>query len=281
MGGFGISAEGDPLLVEDVCLIRQRSTSITVKFDDEAVADYFDRQVDDGFAPERFARLWIHTHPGNSPQPSLTDEETFARVFGECDWAVMFILAQGGQTYARLRFNAGPGGEIVLPTDVDFGCPFPETDWEAWEEEYLACVTDEDAIQREVRRGKQLASRHFEPADVFAPREIEMGTEISDGKELVLETLDGHVYAIRHGDLYEAEIDEWGEPYYVPCRVHDVPNEVWEWYAQKIEPSRRRNDFERPWWRDEADYPWDLAEEFDREHATPGRESEVTDGLFF
>src|SRR5947209_14095353 len=43
---------------------------------------------------EQFARLFMHTHPGNSPQPSATDEETFARVFGRCDWAVMFILAR-------------------------------------------------------------------------------------------------------------------------------------------------------------------------------------------
>ena len=29
----------------------------------------------------------------------------------------MFILAKGGQTRARLRFNTGPGGEIELPTN--------------------------------------------------------------------------------------------------------------------------------------------------------------------
>ena len=49
--------------------------------------------------------------PDDCPSPSSVDEETFARVFGGCDWAVMFILARGGATYARLRFNTGPGAK--------------------------------------------------------------------------------------------------------------------------------------------------------------------------
>ena len=71
-------------------------------------ADKHDEQVDQGRNPERFARLWIHTHPANCAEPSPVDEETFARVFGSCTWAVMAILAKGGQTYARLRFGVGP-----------------------------------------------------------------------------------------------------------------------------------------------------------------------------
>jgi hypothetical protein len=54
---------------------------------------------------------------------SGTDEATFHRVFGGCDWAVMAILGRTGNTYARLRFNAGPGGSLILPVGVD---------WAAW-----------------------------------------------------------------------------------------------------------------------------------------------------
>jgi hypothetical protein len=82
----------------------------------------------------------MHTHPGDSPQTSLTDEETFARVFGRTDWAVMFILARGGQFYARLRYNVGPGVEVELPVEVDYSRPFAETEWELWQEEYPANV---------------------------------------------------------------------------------------------------------------------------------------------
>ncbi len=111
-------------------------SSVTVAFDDVAVADFYEEQVDLGRKPQEFSRIWLHTHPGQSPTPSLTDEETFARVFGSCDWAVMAILAQGGKTYARLRFNSGPGGSLLIPVLVDYSQEFPGSDWEAWQQEY-------------------------------------------------------------------------------------------------------------------------------------------------
>lgn len=140
VGGFGISAEDDPLLIEDVRLIGQQTTVVSVEFDDEAVADFFDEQIDVGLPPERFFRLWLHTHPGDSAEPSSVDEETFERVFGRCDWAVMAILAQEGQTYARLRFNAGPGGKFEIPMRVDYKQPFPAADPDGWRREYQRCV---------------------------------------------------------------------------------------------------------------------------------------------
>lgn len=149
VGGFGVSRPGDLLLVEDVQLVRQVCSSVTVKFEDQSVADYFDVQVDQGRTPEEFARIWIHTHPGDSPHPSGTDEETFARCFGTADWAVMFIIAQGGQAYARLRFGFGPGGEFFLPVEIDFHVPFPAADPAAWEAEYRQMVT---AAQEQSRK---------------------------------------------------------------------------------------------------------------------------------
>ena len=140
VGGFGIAAADDLLLIEDVQLVRQVCTGASVAFDDQAVADFFDRQVDEGRTPEQFGRIWVHTHPGNFAEPSLTDEETFARVFGRTDWAVMFILARGGQSYARLRFHVGPGGDVDLPVAVDYSRPFAASDHAAWQAEYLACV---------------------------------------------------------------------------------------------------------------------------------------------
>jgi len=117
---------------------------MSVAFDDQAVADYFDDQIDIGRTPEQFARIWIHTHPGDSPEPSSTDEETFARVFGRSDWSVMFILAQGGQTYARLQFPAGPGGSLELPVGIDWHRPFAASDWSFWADEYELAVAVSD-----------------------------------------------------------------------------------------------------------------------------------------
>jgi len=140
VGGFGVTLPDDPLLVTEFQLVGQECTPVTVAFDDLAVADFFDRQVDQGRQPAEFGRIWIHTHPGNSPQPSSTDEDTFERVFGRSDWAVMFIIARGGESYARLRFNVGPGGSLEIPVSVDYSRPFAGSDEPAWEEEYQANV---------------------------------------------------------------------------------------------------------------------------------------------
>lgn len=112
VGGFGVTASDDLLLIEDVQLVKQVCSWAHVEFDDESVADFFDRQVDAGRRPEQFARIWVHTRPGDCPRPSMIDEEAFDRVFGRPDWAVMFILACGGQSYARLRFNVGPLADL-------------------------------------------------------------------------------------------------------------------------------------------------------------------------
>ena len=94
VGAFGIAPSDDPLLVADLRSCRQTCTPISVRFDDAAVAEFFDERVDQGLRPEQFARIWVHTHPGTCPLPSGTDEETFSRVFGRADWALMFILAR-------------------------------------------------------------------------------------------------------------------------------------------------------------------------------------------
>ena len=146
VGGFGISSADDPLLIEDVQLVRQVCDLASVSFDDDSVADFFDRQVDAGVSMARCGRVWLHTHPGDSPQPSMTDEDTFARVFGRTEWALMFILARGGRSYARLRFHVGPGGDIELPVQVDYTRPFTASDHEAWLAEYQANVEFWEAL---------------------------------------------------------------------------------------------------------------------------------------
>jgi hypothetical protein len=140
VGGFGITPADDLLYVEDIRLVRQTCTAVSVAFDDTAVADFFDEQIGVGRRPEQFGRIWIHTHPGESAQPSQLDEETFKRVFGPCSWAVMFILAREGQTYCRLRFNAGPSGAFEIPVRVDFATAFPGSNSEAWAREYKTAV---------------------------------------------------------------------------------------------------------------------------------------------
>ena len=140
IGGFGFSSADDPFLVETIALVQQDCSPVTVRFDDASVADYFENQVLAGRTPAEFARIWIHTHPGLSAEPTGTDEATFERVFGRTDWAAMVILARGGARYARLRFGVGPGGQVRVPVRVDFAEPFPESEQDVWELEYAECV---------------------------------------------------------------------------------------------------------------------------------------------
>jgi proteasome lid subunit RPN8/RPN11 len=143
IGGFGVSHPDDLLRVEDIVLVKQSCSIVTVAFYDDAVADYFDRMVDQGLQPEQFARIWLHSHPGSCPQPSAVDEATFTRVFGRNDWSIMGIVARNDATYARLRYRVGPGGSWEIPVRVDFSSPFSGSDHDAWREEYSACVVTE------------------------------------------------------------------------------------------------------------------------------------------
>ena len=173
VAAFGLSAIDDLLYLDDLLVVRQRATPVTVALDDGAVADLFDRMADAGVGPERFARVWLHTHPGTCPGPSGTDEETFARAFGGCDWAVLAILARGGRTYARLRFAAGPGGAIELLTAVDWAAwPASATDTTnpiaaqvaTWEQEYATLVERVPLLPPSTsRRDAVVVDRCFDP----------------------------------------------------------------------------------------------------------------------
>jgi len=76
----------------------------------------------------------------------------------------MLILARGGATYARLRFNTGPGGTMELPVEVDFQQPFAGSDHDAWEAEYLERVHPQQA--------HPLMSAHWDLDDCNHPFEL-------------------------------------------------------------------------------------------------------------
>ena len=60
----------------------------------------------------------------------------------------MGIVAREGQTFARLQFNVGPGGSTGIPIEVDYRQPFARSDFDAWEQEYLANVRLENVTFR-------------------------------------------------------------------------------------------------------------------------------------
>ncbi len=210
VGGFGVTEADDLLFITDFVLVKQKVTCVSVSFDDEAVADYFEDQVEVGRQPERFARIWLHTHPGNSPEPSGTDENTFARVFGSCDWAIMFIVAQDGKTFARLRFNAGPGGEVNIPVCVDYSYEFDAADFDVWQQQYLANVV-EDTFFSLNGKSKKSQNDQLEEADVFGSTSFD-SLGVSSSEDMI-EELDLMHPAERQAFMDELAVrsDFWDE----------------------------------------------------------------------
>lgn len=162
VGFYGICRDPKhPLYVDDIRMVRQSCTSASVKFDPEAVADFFDDMAQLGLQTFQYARLWMHTHPGASCQPSHDDEDTFSKSFSHQDWAVMFILGKTGDTYARLRMNSGMGVEQVIPVYVDYKSHFDAADHAAWQKEYDECWQKyTPPVTTYVYRGPGNISRH-------------------------------------------------------------------------------------------------------------------------
>lgn len=95
--GISQSEEGDGLLtVEDfVCVPQECSTGLTEPTDDGMAIYFEEMMLDKGISPNRCGRIWAHTHPGVSPAPSGTDEETFSKWFKDAEFAAMYIMAEG------------------------------------------------------------------------------------------------------------------------------------------------------------------------------------------
>jgi len=152
VSGFGIHATNDLLLVEEVRMVKQHCTSASVQFTDTAAQELLENSALDRIHDERSGCIWIHTHPGDCARPSDADEETFTRCLQSFHWAVMFIIAANGDTYARLQFNLGPGCSRRLMVDVDYSAEFRPTDFAGWKSEYNANVEVIASLQASIDR---------------------------------------------------------------------------------------------------------------------------------
>ncbi len=141
VGMYGITSTEDPMLITDVKLVKQKCTSCTVELDTEDSVQFVDRMLDQGLAPWQCQNIWIHTHPGNCPEPSGTDEDNFNKNFSHPHWAIFFILAKGGQTWCEVQFNVGPTCHVVVEHSIIYGGHFQGSDEKAWQTEYEKNVT--------------------------------------------------------------------------------------------------------------------------------------------
>lgn len=146
VAGYGITQTEDPLLVTDFVTVKQKCTMATFDLDNEDIAEYSERMMDAGLVPWMYSNILIHTHPGNCPNPSHTDEENFMKAFSHPNWAIMFIIARGGETYCRLKVNTPPGVTKELKVCVDYSHPFPGSEETAWKDEYRQKVSKEEFL---------------------------------------------------------------------------------------------------------------------------------------
>lgn len=121
-------------------MVKQEVSCASVEFDDQAVSDLFNDCFDEGIHPYQCGRVWMHTHPSGVTSPSGTDEQTFEKVFGSCDWAVMLIFPKGAaKPYCCLQFNGVVSHRVEIPVEI---LPY-EADTAEWEAEVAANVTEE------------------------------------------------------------------------------------------------------------------------------------------
>jgi proteasome lid subunit RPN8/RPN11 len=137
----GITGTDDPLLVTDLGKIKQKCSVATFEFDEEDLQRFYEECEDKGLMPWQYQNVLIHTHPGSCPLPSYVDEANFDTNYSHCHWAVFFILAKEGQTYCRIRYNVGPGTEVLIDSEVDFKQPYDGTDFNEWSEDFKDKVT--------------------------------------------------------------------------------------------------------------------------------------------
>ena len=75
----------------------------------------------------------LHRHRTVSPDHRPLQESTPSVDEAYCN-------VQDGKTYARLRFNVGLGGQMLIPVCVDYTQPFGQSSQDDWEVEYKANI---------------------------------------------------------------------------------------------------------------------------------------------
>lgn len=91
--GISHSMEHVNYITDFVCIPQEASGGLTEPTD-EGIAAHLETYFLDKEVPVLLCgRFWAHTHPGSSPTPSSTDEETFKKWYKDSDYGVMYILA--------------------------------------------------------------------------------------------------------------------------------------------------------------------------------------------
>lgn len=140
VAGCIVTRPDDVLAAVDFLLVKSLCGPASFELDDDYLSNMWLDLGEAGWPIECFSRILGHTHPGIAPIPSTEDEATFQRCWGNTNWAVMFILAEGAECYAGLQYNKEPRHRAIIPVKVDYSLNFGSSDKEEWKKEYDRCV---------------------------------------------------------------------------------------------------------------------------------------------
>lgn len=139
IAGFAISSKENPFYVYDFVMIPQNNMATNVEFQDDEIAIFQDRMMSEGIEPVECTRIWCHTHPNMSANPSGVDESNFKDNCGDGDWAIMFIVSKTNDIYARLKYRHPITGDFMhvrMDVVIDWASEFYGSSHEEWEAEY-------------------------------------------------------------------------------------------------------------------------------------------------
>ncbi len=136
VGGFLISAPYDLMYIEDVRLVRQKSSRFNTEIDRAGMNEFFAEMVAENLPDESYAHAFFRTHRDDDPELMDRDEELLEHLLGERTWSILLNLTTGDRVSARMHFNVGPGAVVVLDVRVAFHRPFSAGDHDAWRAEF-------------------------------------------------------------------------------------------------------------------------------------------------
>jgi len=156
VSAMAVVAEDDPLYIEDFDVVDQEGNTAYTEMDGQALLCRAEGYNQRGIGYDRTMRVWFHTHPsGCAANPSGTDNNTFAEVFGSAPFAVMLIHSKDGSWGATLRVgNASIGVKTKIAS--------VEVDW--------AAVPDMPAFDPAgMIEAVKASVKHHAPAFIHAP----------------------------------------------------------------------------------------------------------------
>lgn len=157
IGAFGITGDAKrPNLITDLLVPRQICNSVHVDVDPEDNQNCMLDLVERGLEPWQCQKIWLHTHPNMSPNPSGTDEQQFRECIQSVDDYYGFvILSTDGKIHAEVRYYtndrfASFGGNGIAKQTVniavDYAYPFAASNRELWQSIYDEKIKEEKQV---------------------------------------------------------------------------------------------------------------------------------------